>query len=170
MSDAKHTPGPWIIKSKKPQKLINAGNDKYLVVCALEERVMADDWDVAYLCLGEEENPRDRLDETVFGFTTANARLIAAAPELLEALEGLRDQQERMIMAGGADAPMDQDMIVSFAKANQVLWENAFAAIAKATGENKLKKRIEENEGRLVDKYIADSEDDNYLPPHGATQ
>jgi len=47
----------------------------------------------------------------------ANARLIAAAPELLEALEMLMPQE-----------PQEADSY------DRAMWENARAAIAKATG------------------------------------
>lgn len=57
-----------------------------------------------------------------------------AVPELLRALKGLRDQQFRMIEAGGADGPLSQDLIESFAWSNAILWAQAEAAITEAEG------------------------------------
>jgi hypothetical protein len=57
-----------------------------------------------------------------------------AVPELLAALKGLRDQQFRIIEVGGADGPLSQDLIESFAWSNAILWAQAEAAIAKAEG------------------------------------
>lgn len=58
-TEATHTPGPWYVKSPQGQAQVWAGN---MGVC----------------------NCWDRDDESL-----ANARLIAAAPEMLEALENL---------------------------------------------------------------------------------
>jgi hypothetical protein len=57
-----------------------------------------------------------------------------AVPKLLAALKGLRDQQFRMIESGGADGPLSQDLIESFARSNAVLWAHAEAAITEAEG------------------------------------
>ena len=111
MGKTQHTPGPWTIETESDiyggfSKIVNKSGDLIL-----------------------DNNLYDPSPPKEDDFN-----LIAAAPDLLEALEGLRDQQERMIHAGGADGPMDDDMILSFAKSNQVLWEKAEAAIAKAKG------------------------------------
>lgn len=52
----------------------------------------------------------------------ANARLIAAAPELLEALLALVDEYEPNLKAFATDAP------------RKAKWMSALAALAKATG------------------------------------
>lgn len=90
----KHTPGPWEVlpgESRKP----------YLRVRGT--------------CLGR----LYKIANVLLGFSTeeskANARLIAAAPELLEALESIRDLPAH---------PMRKRAV-----------EIATAAIAKATGE-----------------------------------
>ena len=52
----------------------------------------------------------------------ANARLIAAAPKLLEALQALIDEYEPNLKAFGLNAP------------RKAKWEAAISAIAKAAG------------------------------------
>jgi hypothetical protein len=93
-----HTPGPWKFGSKTDGDLYKrniAGVDGYHVA-AVSSR---DDHEV-----------------------DANARLIAAAPDLLEALQDLFDaDMEHVLMGDGKD-----DQIEAIAKAR--------AAIAKATG------------------------------------
>lgn len=93
---SKHTPGPWLIGKRSPggYSLINADGWQSLarVVTVMEG------------------------DNRPFAEGVANARLIAAAPDLLEALKELLDQDEH-----GEDE----------------IWvrNKARAAIAKATGE-----------------------------------
>lgn len=60
----KHTPGPWTIDNSNGATYINQGNQPIvpITICRLTSN-----------------------------HTTANANLIAAAPELLEALEGIRE-------------------------------------------------------------------------------
>lgn len=70
MSAAKHTPGPWSIKDD--------------AVNAIEPDVMAGEFYIAQ-CFGHSHH-----DEAL-----ANARLIAAAPELLEALQDCREALRR---------------------------------------------------------------------------
>lgn len=59
MSKTKHTPGPWYVESTKTTHFVL--NENEVVICHTE-------------------------DPMILGDATANARLIAAAPELLEAL------------------------------------------------------------------------------------
>lgn len=88
--NAKHTPGPWSeFGPGNPQVY---GGDPVRRIAVLDRQTGAS------------------MDECY-----ANARLIAAAPELLAALEGVRD-----FWAGG-DCPED-------------LWEELTTAIAKAKG------------------------------------
>ena len=69
---AKHTPGPWVVGYGKTRELVGA----YLAV-GLD---CSPDWKpVALISPEASVSPGDE----------ANARLIAAAPELLEALEGV---------------------------------------------------------------------------------
>ena len=87
MTHSKHTPGPWYNSDLRKGRMVFAKTDT---------RLVADCSDISVRTEGEEQ---------------ANARLIAAAPELLEALEYL----------------MKHD--------NSEGWSNARAAIAKARGQ-----------------------------------
>lgn len=89
MSAHKHTPGPWCVEGVGIRALVRAGTSG--VIVAVRHRLSA------------QENE-------------ANARLIAAAPELLEALENILSNC------------LDSDGLSR-------AYENARAAIAKATGE-----------------------------------
>lgn len=94
MSDAKHTPGPWVAGRPDMATMIEGRNGKYIY--AGERYIAAAGFDV-----------RD-WDETV-----ANARLIAAAPELLEALE----EMYRVCNASSDDAPHRVKARAAIAKA-----------------------------------------------------
>ena len=97
MSEAKHTPGPW------------HWNEKHQLVGPL----VPDD--------GYMEAHHPRIVETDGGFyppTEADRHLIAAAPDLLEALAAL----------------MDAHAIPSSICKERSVYEKARAAIAKATG------------------------------------
>jgi hypothetical protein len=65
--EAKHTPGPWFVEPEE------ASEHRGIAICAADATVAT--------ILPEEDGPA--LDETDW----ANARLIAAAPDLLAALE-----------------------------------------------------------------------------------
>lgn len=97
MSKAKHTPGPWEVSN-----LLRSYGSVYVRADRNFVRVY-DEW-------GSEE------------MQLANARLIASAPELLEALEGL------LCWCQGYEA----DKLNPHAFSHM---ESARAAIAKATGE-----------------------------------
>lgn len=64
----------------------------------------------------------------------ANARLISAAPELLEALKESLAALEWVVEQGGGPACEHEGGIVCFCKENNAI-NSARAAIAKATGE-----------------------------------
>lgn len=104
-----HTPGPWAVTNHAHGTVINmessrktrSGASRYAVIGGF-----------------------DASDSEQFQEAQANARLISAAPELLEALQGmlsLDDEHQR-----GAD---DQDVCFEV--------QQARAAIAKATGGQK---------------------------------
>lgn len=95
MSEAKHTPGPWRVGKGGPNMCPTVGTEKGLMVAM-----------VAY----GDGHP-----------TQANARLIAAAPDLLEALEGM----ERALLQMMDDPSRADEMSVVI---------KARAAIAKAKG------------------------------------
>lgn len=92
---SKHTPGPWEVRKNEPWVIAKAyGNMKSVV----------------HLNLPIEQSEEQR----------ANARLIAAAPDLLEALELMLD---RFRDTEGSHGQWEEEAT-----------ENARAAIAKATG------------------------------------
>lgn len=97
MSNHKHTPGPWEIE-RYSDGLIQIVGDV---------RIVSDD----------EENVTTVVEAVARG-DEANARLIAAAPELLEALQNLDALR-------GPFPPSDE--------AVEAAWRKASAAIAKAT-------------------------------------
>lgn len=103
MSEIKHTPGPWVTlpeECDKPYVRIRGTRlgERYKIVNVLTP---------AYEGFAERETEETR----------ANARLIAAAPELLEALETILEMCDGYVP-----------------NTSKVVWANARAAIAKATG------------------------------------
>lgn len=98
MSISKHTPGPWTLDDRGYKYIVSKSGNGYITrdVCRLDGSTMA--------ALAQE----------------ANARLIAAAPELLEALELLVDNPYR-------------DGIESDERLRRI----GRAAIAKAKGETR---------------------------------
>lgn len=75
-NDTKHTPGPWHCDDVHPDSgsiMIGSAKDWVCVMCHKPDDYAAERGD-------DEENERQTL---------SNARLIAAAPELLEALKNL---------------------------------------------------------------------------------
>lgn len=87
---SKHTPGPWSVD--EPHQVWAESAGEYVAITQVEE------WETL---------PRDQVE--------ANARLIAAAPDLLEALKAFANE----IVPNNPNDP---------------LWVNARAAIAKAEG------------------------------------
>ena len=106
-----HTPGPWSIYETAG----NGGN----IPARME-------------VVAPESERAKRLIANIYGFKLpegrANARLIAAAPELYKALEELRDKVWRII-----DLHRDSE---ARAEANVAL-ERANAALAKARGDER---------------------------------
>jgi len=104
---SKHTPGPWSIFTDKKHKH-NAG-------------IEADGFSI--ICIGYPDETPAMDDSGVHGRTTdettANAHLISAAPDLLEALEAI----------------MDSDLFEWNGSAAFWLQDKVKAAIAKAKGE-----------------------------------
>ncbi len=107
MSEAKHTPGPWTF-SKNDE----LGDTRFYVAQQEGAPYTPHYSDVATLIAETVSSERRSIQE-------ANARLIAAAPELLEALRGLLDRVVQM------DLPLSDPERVA-----------AQMAIAKATGES----------------------------------
>jgi hypothetical protein len=65
---SKHTPGPWAVTKKQPTVVVNEGGNRW----------------VARAFIGNGKSPRFHNDPDE---AEANARLIAAAPDLLDALK-----------------------------------------------------------------------------------
>ena len=99
MKDTKHTPGPWLpIPDKSQQGYIQIWTEDFkFLICCMQDNESH---------MGNDNDPDTETCE-------ANANLIAAAPELLEALESL--------VNGYPDSAE---------------YEAAYKAIAKARGEN----------------------------------
>lgn len=104
----KHTPGPWFVDHKSPF-LVRAGDD-------IDGRHIAHIGPANY-------TPRFDVDEP-------NAKLIAAAPDLLEALEACRNELLSMINMHNAQDPNDGSWLYD----HQTICE-ADLAIARARGE-----------------------------------
>lgn len=109
-----HTKGPWVI---------SGGGSLHLSVLSQDdEQTIADVW---FIRRDPEEG-------------NANARLIAAAPELLEALRVAREviTQDRTAFADcstGPDNTMEPDDLAALVEYDEALWQ-IDAAIAKAEG------------------------------------
>jgi hypothetical protein len=114
---AKHTPGPWAYYGG--ERWVGSATEKSLLYCA----------DVHADAPGYRGNVCDiQSADHISGITraeaAANARLIAAAPDLLEALYAVLDDVE------------DLDMYPSNAVGREAgAFDLVVAAIAKATGE-----------------------------------
>lgn len=107
MSETKHTPGPWKWTRQYRDSL---GAHAFSLVDAGGYGILS--------CDGEANSP-----QMLGGRGEANARLIAAAPDLLEALEAICEMQERTY-GYGIDTHIELARLVVPAR----------AAIAKATG------------------------------------
>ena len=103
----KHTPGPWVVGASDFL-------DQWVCIDAPsgDPDLDYESWEGVAMAYGCEESPSEGLEKA-----KANARLIAAAPELLEALEGL-------LVVSPHDTPEAYNYV-----------SNARAAIAKAKGE-----------------------------------
>jgi hypothetical protein len=109
MSTIKHTPAPWRIEQEPDLIAIKAFRlDNASDICAL---------------------PDGKIDQ-------ANARLIAAAPDLLEALQGYVAHIESCRAAWEEDGAERNTKMHGLAVAlNNILGDRIKEAIAKATGE-----------------------------------
>lgn len=104
---AQHTPGPW--QARGSHKCDDFG-------IVVQNDAAEGGWMVVAECFSDLRRSGERAVEEA----AANARLIAAAPDLLDALERLSAQCDRLRMPG---QPMSDAE------------KNAHAAIAKATGQ-----------------------------------
>lgn len=103
MSEAKHTPGPWIVnldRDGSPAEIVPS-DGRTTVPCECPE------------CLEDRSYPREgrtysalvTCDSHVYGPSLADAHLIAAAPELLAELKHLARLLEPALNNGQANVP-----------------------------------------------------------------
>ncbi len=100
----KHTPGPWVLRTiDQSLATVETQDGRYIIGHAGQLR--EDDWKTGHI---------ERR---------SNARLIAAAPELLDVVKGFRRKLETYVNVYPGDKELRR------------LLSNCDAAIAKATGE-----------------------------------
>ncbi len=107
----KHTPGPWVA-SNNPGDWGLYGNWTVSVAPHDYDATIAEIPYQTPYCLGERQSVKDKASAAC-----ANARLIAAAPDLLKALEMIRDNET---IRAVCPSP---------------IWATITAAIAKARGQ-----------------------------------
>lgn len=115
MSAHKHTPGPWYIGPEF------GANQMRPSIRIYRDVIYVDGCSPTTYVIGEVGYPTTTGNTVGAEERRANARLIAAAPELLEALKNLRDAEWMVTHEWGGDRKAALDA--------------ADAAIAKATGE-----------------------------------
>jgi hypothetical protein len=119
-----HTPGPWFYRPilgepEDIEKMREFGMEPVQAMTNEGQRyVMAPDKRVCLVDMQCEGVKRNERHKSIDAERDANARLIAAAPELLKALRELVDEHFAPKYATG--------------ERRAQLWENARAAIAKA--------------------------------------
>ncbi len=132
MSDLKHTPGPWSCMSE------SAHEGVYLDDCVHSVSKAAGRADI--ICL----SPSHEDYELSAAMWDANARLIAAAPELLAALRKAVEEtgqmhfeawMERVCPSGDVESVQRQWLASSDHSDFVDEWREQIDAIAKATGE-----------------------------------
>ena len=115
----KHTPGPWRVDDSDEEDLKVVGRPTW----KCKRYGVLGEWDVCRV---------DELNWDNTGEVAANARLIAAAPELLEALKAWDrwDYEVQSAKANGESVYSFQDLVYMRVKASQLSYD----AIQKATG------------------------------------
>lgn len=109
MKESKHTPGPWLAQSRSLSDgslVVNTGAPDFNEICCLRDKK-----DRHY---GQQDN----TDQ-------ANALLIAAAPDLIAALEGLLESYAAYV---GVDEVTNADIVLPV--------QEARAAVKKARGQS----------------------------------
>ena len=112
-AQAKHTPGPWKVDEYEKQSVTDCGEIALSVSTSYPEALCNGQRSIAVITGGYYTRKDQKNRSEAIATNRANARLIAAAPQLLEALRNLVETPEVRI----------EDM------------EQARAAIAAATGE-----------------------------------
>lgn len=83
------TPGPWEARKPTRRELRNpaySAEIAWIIEGDVNNLTDWSGWQVAWLTDGGKSSPPDEVDHEVSAFVDANARLIVAAPMLLEAL------------------------------------------------------------------------------------
>lgn len=106
--ETKHTPGPWVIEDS-----VKGWDDNVAIKSEDGEYIGLVSW------LNDEQKP--------------NAHLIAAAPDLLEALQKCQTVLEWVVEQAGGPQCEHEGGVVCFCQENAAI-STARAAIAKATG------------------------------------
>lgn len=119
MTETKHTPGPWSVL-KWSKRMSIEGNIHQVTNRENYPAAFVPAWDAP------EDGQVDGTDEAI-----ANARLIAAAPELLEALEWYRNN-----MCEGFCVDLKTEVYYSESMDFHCAGCKARAAIAKAKGQD----------------------------------
>jgi hypothetical protein len=120
---AQHTPGPWHIGREADH---SSDRFKRNAEWAL---IRADDRDNGLIAHVESVHPKGQRKSSDFDTEAANARLIAAAPDLLQALQGALPWMAKAVESGvfsGCAMP----------SVAQRAYDAMNAALAKATGGN----------------------------------
>lgn len=100
MSEATHTPGPWFVGAWNGQCHIDhkhgGGN------CKFDYSLIVDDYFSRHVSAGDANNTLEIAGSDEYGpvLTRANARLIAAAPDMLAALHNVRSLISEASMTG----------------------------------------------------------------------
>lgn len=127
MDPIKHTPGPWVVQHEDstsqtlPYIVVDQGKGwKNEMVCALYDVIPGEGY--------------DQDEYKAFDNAAANARLIAAAPDLLAALEALIASPEVTRALKSLRRPDGKAQSYSIG-ATDVALINAFEVVKKAKGE-----------------------------------
>ena len=110
---SKHTPGPWAVSSTERRYVREVNGKRYVASCT------------------------DSQDYRTYEEAEANARLIACAPEMLEALKDAAEYLQDKSGCSWLRSDFQRGCRCSEDCSSIAVWKQARAAIAKAEGEPK---------------------------------